>query len=1514
MKKYLLIFSVILTGSLVFAQKSDGQFSYDYEKFPKSIGAFLEKSNKSESGLIAKELEKVWMSGFYSTEEQKRIIDETNQLIKIRMKSFPDIASFMKMIAGYPESGMDKNQYATWLDILEDYSENAAKKKQLSKLLAFSNSFFDTKSLFRTNSKSVDWRVSNYDFQYKTSENSVKLVFEKINLTCHTKGNFSEIKSTSGEYDLFANLWIGNKGKVTFERAAVDTNEIWVDINSYQIGMKHSAYNADSVIYHNPKFLSEPLLGELKDKVLAKQTSSKVSYPRFQSYNVHIPINNLVKDVDYLGGFSQQGGKIIGTGTDADPATLIFDREGKPFMRVSAKRFLMKINTTSPDSLSVDENLEKKKKVRNSIVSSDARVVIYLDGDSIMHPGLKLNFYTDERLVNLVRVRGEMSETPYFNSFHKIEMRFPVMNWKMDYPIIDFTSLKMGSEKSATFDSEGFFRKRSYENLQASSSWHPLARMKGCATKYDTNVLSLNEITGCLKIPVTGVEPMLLRYTVMGYLSYNKDIKEVTLYPKLFHSVNSYSGKEDYDVIRVYSDGSRSLNGKNASLNLMNFDLTIFGVNSVTLSTNHKVKVLPDSGTIVMKRNRDFDFNGIIASGKVDFYGHDFSFNYDEFKLEMPVLDSMQIWATTDEVDKNGYKMEARVRTLIESLTGDLKIDKPNNKSGRKEIPEYPIFKSEQESYAYYDKRTVFNKVYKRDDFYFTLDPFEIDSLDKFRNEGIAFEGVLSSAGILPDIRESLTLQDDYSLGFKVIAPLGGYSLYGDKGTFKNEIHLSDEGLKGDGFIKYITSTAASEDFYFFPKEVQGITRSVEIEEQMGAVEYPNVSTDTTKLRWIPYQDEYFLSSMKGKSPIGMFGGNVQHRGRLKYTPEALTGRGISAFEGAKLHSDSMIFKFYDIHADTSFFELLKGGFGALQFSTENVKADISFKDRKGEFVSNSGASLTSFGEVQYQALLDKFTWFMDKEELEVSASGKTIDRGANELQIEGAEFVSINPIQDSLRFNAVSARYKYADENVSLQARKVKLINVADAEVIPNNGNVTVYKGAVMETLDSSIIIANTELRYHKIYDAKTNVLGRWKFKSSGKYDYVDENGLKQVLEMTSVGVDTTRQTFAEGIILEDDDFSLSPMYRYRGKVNLKANRKNLTFDGYGKLVHECKTIPPLWFSFNGEVDPNEIVINIDENILDNDGEALFASVVMPRDSNDMYGAFINRKRSYRDVPVSLATGYMEFDPGARKYRISNLQKLNESSYPGNYVAINTKDCSLEGEGKLTFTQKTHRVDVQAVGNYTFNSVNNKSEFHTSMLVDFLFDDGLMGVILADAQKMELEPTEPNANYELTLRELLKKEDADEMISKMGLSKAVKIPNELRSTIFFNQLTMFWNEDTKSYMSKGKLGIGNFGKTPVNMQFDGGIELIQKRGLTDITIYLEISSSKWYIFNYRASTGMMLVFTSNKEFIEKMREVKSDKRKIKREGDKLGYIYQLGSKSQRSKFLLRMEDAKLKE
>jgi len=43
--------------------------------------------------------------------------------------------------------------------------------------------------------------------------------------------------------------------------------------------------------------------------------------------------------------------------------------------------------------------------------------------------------------------------------------------------------------------------------------------------------------------------------------------------------------------------------------------------------------------------------------------------------------------------------------------------------------------------------------------------------------------------------------------------------------------------------------------------------------------------------------------------------------------------------------------------------------------------------------------------------------------------------------------------------------------------------------------------------------------------------------------------------------------------------------------------------------------------------------------------------------------------------------------------------------------------------------------------------------------------------------------------------------------------------------------LKMHWNAHTRSYISQGKIGIGNIGKIQLNKYVTGRVELMKKRG-----------------------------------------------------------------------------------
>ena len=74
------------------------------------------------------------------------------------------------------------------------------------------------------------------------------------------------------------------------------------------------------------------------------------------------------------------------------------------------------------------------------------------------------------------------------------------------------------------------------------------------------------------------------------------------------------------------------------------------------------------------------------------------------------------------------------------------------------------------------------------------------------------------SASIFPDLKETLVVQDDYSLGFIKQAPEEGISLYLGKANYENEISLSNKGLMGSGDIDYLSSHAESSAITFLPK------------------------------------------------------------------------------------------------------------------------------------------------------------------------------------------------------------------------------------------------------------------------------------------------------------------------------------------------------------------------------------------------------------------------------------------------------------------------------------------------------------------------------------------------------------------------------------------------------------------------------------------------------------------------------------------------------------------------
>jgi hypothetical protein len=131
---------------------------------------------------------------------------------------------------------------------------------------------------------------------------------------------------------------------------------------------------------------------------------------------------------------------------------------------------------------------------------------------------------------------------------------------------------------------------------------------------------------------------------------------------------------------------------------------------------------------------------------------------------------------------------------------------------------------------------------------------------------------------------------------------------------------------------------------------------------------------------------------------------------------------------------------------------------------------------------------------------------------------------------------------------------------------------------------------------------------------------------------------------------------------------------------------------------------------------------------------------------------------------------------------------------------------------------------------------------------------------------------------------------EADKMISQLTLYGNVKkLPKELQSQIFLSNVNFKWNKESHSYISQGPIGIGSIGKTMINKNASGVVEIRKRRsGGDELNIYLEFDPMHWYYFNYTG--GQMEVISSSEDFNNAIRSIKPDKREQKTDKGKYSY------------------------
>ncbi len=1499
----------LLFSSYVYPQKFI-KFTEEPEAYLQELEDFFarDQSNTKKTKELIDQFKEPWLEGGFSANRQKSIYEISNLLLARGARNFPHFYDYIQSVLTYRQVGMDSVNYFEWEDGLRFLSTN--KKSKLSDIEKYLNAVYylvTEKAIYYSNS--LKWYTDNPDYKIIVDNDSIKIEFSHLNLTGKLRNDSIMIEETSGTYYPMSAMWYGDSARVYWEKAGLPKHIAWAEVGPYSFKMNKASYTIENIDFYNKNYFDYSLKGTLTDKIVEVKSPESLSYPRFESNLKNFSIKGIFNDIDYFGGFSMQGGKFIGTGSDNQVATLSIFRNTEVIRgkdTIMEKQLFMKTSSQFYAFRATE------------IVSRNCKISMYIDKDSIYHPGLLFRYYDKNREIDLIRDKDpeNMSRSPYYDTYHKIEMDFELLRWNMDKSSIDLTMLRGSSINIANFESQDFFNAARYYEVQGQEEIHPFISIRRFANKYHTQVFHVEDLAGYMRYSLVPIKRMLIDFTYRGLVDFDSETGICTIKPKLYKYLDDIVGQRDYDLINFESRTMAPLD--NAILNLKNMDLEIKGVPMINVSDSQNVVFYPKNQEILLKKNRDFDFNGRVEVGFFTFYGDNFQFKYDSFKVALNQVDSLSIKVKAG-VDNWGRRLLANVENVIEDVTGDVAIDDPGNKSGIKKNPKYPIFESKKNSFVYYDAKNIQDGKYTRDKFYFNVDPYTIDSLNDFSPEGLGYEGEFHSSDIFPVMREKLVLQPDNSLGFHHKTPDEGLPVFQGKGQYFSDFHLSNQGLRGSGELTYLTSKAASDDFIFFPDSANAYTSSFTIGKKEGQVQYPDVTAEKVYMHWMPYQDELYSNSLD--KPYVMYADKARHSGKLMYSPKELTGSGQVDYYKSELTADNFKFEADRFNSDSANFKLNSVNADKLAFVTDSVKAKVDFIEMKSTFHSNTGTSKADLQENLYAAYIEQFSWQMDKQTMHLSTPntvqvfehGKTqiVSRDEAGLESKGSLFVSTHSGQDSL--NWISAEADFDLKTNTIFAHQVKYIDVADAEVYPDKGEVVVETMANMRTLKNARVLADTATRYHRFHGANISISSRSKYQGDGKYDYEDEVGRILPISFDLIAVDSTGQTFAQGSVKGIDDFSLSPAFAYRGKVSLEARNPFLYFDGYTMINQECNAIAKSWLKFESEIDPKNIFIPLDEQPKDINDGFLVSGAMLATDSIHVFPAFVSPRERYSNLAVITAGGYLTYKKNEKNYIIGEKYRIANKDTTGNILKLQKNLCFLSGEGTLDLTANLGQVKLETKGNALYKLDEDKLKLELLMTVDFYFPEACIKFIADTLATMTaLKPIDLRSRtYNQGIKELLPAKEADDLLNEQSIFGTVKkVPDKLATTFVFSDLDLVWNKTLDAWQSTGELGIANVLGTQINRKIKGDILITRRRSGDSFDLYLEISENHWYYFNY--NRGLMQAYSSEAAFNDIIANIKGSDRKLKVERGEASYVFFLSNNKKRTDFLKKLGGEKV--
>ena len=1448
-------------------------FSEGQDHYLEELGSYMMASRNSKMEDLYRRFEKDLKAGVFTPEEVERTRQTGNLMLALKMTANPYFTNYLKVLSVVKNAENGSERFANWHQVLDSLLINVKNRKlsPISDFLEFSYYFFDQNAIDYSR-VGTTWLADASDYRLVYEEKEPRLIYDQLNLIATRKQDSILIKNTRGVFYPFEKIWRGEGGTVTWERLGLGP-EVHAELGPYEIETKKSLYEVPTAKMYYPLFFgNKPVEGKFTDKLVSKNLATGGSYPRFESKAELLEIQNIGKGVSLKAGFRLEGTTVYGFGPGEVKA--VFDLHNKAGDLVFRGR--SRLFTVRREERLAAEGVE---------------ATIYFERDSIYHPSVNVRFDIAKRTLQLTRGNRGSDRNPFYSSFHNINIDADRIDFLIDKDSIYINKQGLGYNKRevpVAFESLNYFEESDYRRLQNIATTNPIALLKIAYKETGQRVFDADRLARKLNpnFSVENINSLLYDLVSKGFVTYDAEKEQVELKDKVFHYADASQKKVDYDNLKIISQTKET----NAEFDLISQIMQINGVSSLELSTTQRVGLRPFDGSIRMRKNRDFDFDGRLFAGFTAFSGKDFHFDYEKFLVALDSVRFFDVFLPTGEVRKNGQPVAKSIGSRIEHLTGVLLIDAPNNKSGKEELEIFPNLESKDYAYVFYDYEGTKGGAYKRDSFYFKLEPFSLKRLDEIRASDLDFEGEMVSAGIFPVFHERLQLQEDTSLGFVTHTPAQGFPIYQGKGNFKGEISLSNKGFLGTGTLSYLGAVVNSQDLVFMPRQLTGSAQEFHLAETRSAeLEVPKASGVDVQIDWQPYLDSMYVTSKE--APFELFQEGLHAlKGTLILTPDGLKARGLFDWDKASMHSDLFSFGHFSVHADTTDLNIKAFNTDELALTTSQLKGDVDFEEQKGTFKATRDFLTTTLPYNQYETSFNEFDWDMKAETVTFKS-----------LEGKLGSFLSIHPDQDSLWFQGKSAKYNLRTN--FLQIGGVPYLVASDAFIYPENGQVEVQPGAVMTEFSNARIVADTVNQYHVINRAKVKVLGRKEYRASGFYEY-NVGNKKQEIEFaeiigTRVGEGSRSEkrsvTRAIGEIKESQQFYIDHKTLFQGTIRLAADKPKLGFQGFAKFV--SKTLPTKhWFSVNFEGDKNDLVIGYDTP-LNPEGEQLHTGLFLSKETASTYPRIMSPLYFRKDRALLPVKGVVQYDEKTDRFIFGDsLKVLGELTVlKGNKLVYHNRTGKIEMEGRFNLGSALKNCSVAAAGvaqtafgetivDTLMGTAAMSSEVSAELMLGITLNvpDNLIKIMLQDFQSSTFDAkpivfAKDMPFYRRVVAELFAANgNMQQVIDGISTGSLVIPKKENPFTVLFDKVPMTWDRDYQSFVStSNKIGLMTIGAETVNSEVEAYIEVKMPTNDDDrLYFYIKSPSQLYYFFGYKQ--GIMNIFSNNTRFMDELLGMKA--------------------------------------